>query len=33
MFNDAAKGYNPEIAADAWNRTLIFFDQHMGAAA
>jgi len=29
MFNAGVSGYNPEIAADAWQRTLGFFDQHI----
>lgn len=29
MFNDGAKGYDPDIAADAWQRTLAFFEQYM----
>jgi len=29
MFDDRADGYNPEIAEDAWNRTLSFFAQHL----
>lgn len=28
MWNDGAKGYSSEIAEDAWNRTLSFFEQH-----
>lgn len=28
MFNDGASRYDPSIAADAWARTLSFFDMH-----
>lgn len=29
LFNDGAKNFDPQIAADAWQRTLQFFDQHI----
>lgn len=29
LFNDNAKNFDPQIAADAWQRTLQFFDQHI----
>ena len=29
LFNDRAKNYDPQVAADAWQRTLKFFEQHM----
>ncbi len=29
LFNTDAKGYDPKIGADAWARTLGFFDQHI----
>lgn len=29
MFNDGAAGYDPNVASDAWTRTLSFFDQHI----
>lgn len=29
MFNDGAAGYDPNVANDAWTRTLSFFDQHI----
>lgn len=31
MFNESVSGYNPDVAADAWQRTLTFFDQHIRA--
>ena len=29
LFNDSARNFDPQIAADAWQRTLSFFEQHM----
>jgi carboxymethylenebutenolidase len=29
LFNDRAKNFDAQIAADAWQRTLQFFDQHI----
>lgn len=29
LFNEDAKNFDPQVAADAWRRTLAFFDQHM----
>jgi carboxymethylenebutenolidase len=31
LFRESAKGYDPNIANDAWNRTLAFFEQHFQA--
>lgn len=32
FFNATLASYDPEAAADAWQRTLAFFDEHMGSA-
>jgi carboxymethylenebutenolidase len=29
FFNDQGSAYRPEAAADAWQRTLVFFDSHL----
>ncbi|HYI14976.1 MAG TPA: dienelactone hydrolase family protein [Thermomicrobiales bacterium] len=31
FFNDTLDSHHPEAAADAWQRTLAFFDDHMGS--
>jgi carboxymethylenebutenolidase len=31
LMNTGARNYNPVIAADAWQRTLAFFDKHLSA--
>jgi carboxymethylenebutenolidase len=33
FFNDTLDSYHPEAAADAWQRTLAFFNAHIGPAA
>ena len=33
FFNDTGPGYRPEAAADAWRRTLAFFDTHLRGAS
>ncbi len=30
FFNDTSRNHNPEASADAWQRTLAFFKQHIG---
>jgi carboxymethylenebutenolidase len=29
FFNDTRESYRPEAAADAWQRTLAWFEQHL----